>query len=250
MHRSPKLLLTPALAGLVLLTVLVHGLHTPLLGRGFQPPSQQGVPLPPQLTKEQRDHLQRFLEKHDRPDRFIPPDAKLVSVQPASVEVSKESKPGQPVKQYMVQITPHRPVPGQEEVKNVDVYYYRPNPEKGKPGITVRYTVDVTTGKQVGQTEVLLNHHTPLSREEVDEAVALAQEKSPAVQALYKDRDKNTVHWEYLQLMISRKHEPHEPGDRVVRFVFTADATRDQAPPTPVRVIVNLTKGVVVNEER
>jgi hypothetical protein len=240
MHNPRKLLLTLAFAVVVLLTASARG----------QPAADKAKDmLPPQLTKEQREHLQQFLEKHARPDRFIPPDAKLVSAQPSSVEMKDEGKPGQPIKQYTVQIIPHRPVPGQEEVKNVDVYYYRPNPEKGKPGITVRYTVDVTTGKQVGQTEVLLNHHTPIARDELTEAVALAREKSPAVAALYKDRDKDAVHWEYLQLMVNRKHEPHDPGDRVVRFVFTADALRDQAPPTPVRVIVNLTKGVVVNEE-
>ena len=98
-----------------------------------------------------------------------------------------------PIKQYTVQIIPHRPVPDQEEVQRVDVYYYRPNPERGKPGITVRHTVDVTTGKQVGATEVLLNHHTPLSREELDEAVALAKDKTPAVQDLYKGRDRSAV---------------------------------------------------------
>jgi hypothetical protein len=239
MHNPRKLLLTPAFAAVVLLTTFAHG----------QPAADKDKEvLPPQLTKEQRENLQRFLEKHERPDRFLPPDAKVVSAQPSSVEVKDESKPGQPVKQYMVQITPHRPVPGQEEVKNVDVYYYRPNPEKGKPGITVRHTVDVTTGKQVGQTEVLLNHHTPISRDELAEAVALAREKSPAVGELYKDRDKDAVRWEYLQLMVNRKHEPHEPGDRVVRFVFTAAALGDQAPPVPVRVIVNLTKGVAVPE--
>jgi hypothetical protein len=239
MYHPSKLLLTLTFAAAVLLTAFTDGL---------QAADKDKEMIPPQLSKEQRENLLRFLEKHDRPDRFIPPDAKVVSAQPSSVEVSGESKPGQPVKQYTVQITPHRPVPGQEEVKNVDVYYYRPNPEKGKPGITVRHTVDVTTGKQVGQTEVLLNHHTPISRDELAEAVALAREKSPAVQGLYKDRDKDAVRWEYLQLMVNRKHEPHEPGDRVVRFVFTAAALPDQAPPAPVRVIVNLTKGVVVPE--
>src|SRR5262249_41266569 len=118
------------------------------------------------------------------------------------------------------------------------------------PGITVRHTVDLTSGKQVGATEVFFKHHTPISREELAEAVALAREKSPAVQELYKERDKNTVHWEYLQLMISRKHDPHGPGDRVVRLVFTAPAINNQPPPAPVRVIVNLTKDVAVPDMR
>lgn len=206
--------------------------------------------LPPQLTKEQRENLLGFLQKHEKPDRYIPSDAKLVSSQPSSVDVKADAAPAGPVKQYTAQITAHRPVPGEEEVKRVDVYYYRPNPEKGKPGITVKYTVDVTTGKQVGATEVLLNHHTPISREELAEAVALAREKSAAVGDLYKGKDKDTVRWEYLQMLISRKVEPHEPGDRVVRFVFTAPGAGDEPAPAPVRVVVNLTKGVVVSEDR
>ena len=186
----------------------------------------------------------------EKPDRFMPADAKLVGSPPANVNLPRERVPGQPIKQYMVQITPHRPVPGQEEVKHVDVYYYRPHPEKGKPGITVRHTVDMTTGSQVGPTEVLLNHHTPIAREELAEAVALAREKSSAIGALYKEREKNTVHWEYLQLLISRKFGPHEPGDRAIRLVFRAPAVKDQAPTAAIPVIVNLTKGVVVPDAR
>jgi len=76
------------------------------------------------------------------------------------------------------------------------------------------------------------------------DAVALAREKSDAVQALYKGYDK--VRYEFLQLMVGRKHDPHEPGDRVVRLTFTATGTKDQSAPTPVAVEVNLTRGVVV----
>lgn len=201
--------------------------------------------LPPRLPKEQRDNLQRFLRQHEKPDRYIPSDAKLVDAQPGAVGESKPAAPGQAIKQYVVQVTSHRPVPGQEDVKRVDVYYYRPNPDKGKPGITVRHTVDLTTGEQVGATEVLVKHPTPLSQEELAEAVELAQEKSPAVAALFKGRDKQSIRWEYLQIMIGRKHETHEPGDRVVRFLFKATAGKDEEAPAPVAVMVNLTKGVV-----
>ena len=62
--------------------------------------------------------------------------------------------------------------------------------------------MDLTTGNQVGATEVLFNSHTPISREELAEAVALAREKSAAIQGLYADRDPNAVRWEYLQMMI------------------------------------------------
>ena len=203
--------------------------------------------LPPQLTKPQRENLLRFLKQHEKPDGFIPRGARVVGSQPPNADAGNAKAPAKPVKQYMVQITPHRPVPGEEAVTRVDVYYYRPNPDKGKPGITVKHTVDVTTGKQVGDTEVLTNHHTPISRDELAEAVALAREKSPAVTALYEGRDEKAVQWEYLQLMINRKHGENEPGDRVVRLVFSA-AAKEQVEPAHVAVLVNLTKGVVAKE--
>jgi hypothetical protein len=206
--------------------------------------------VPAQLAKDEQANLLRFLREHDKPDHYFPPDAKLVAARPASVDTTIDRAPGQAVKQYTVQVAAHRPVPGQAADHSVDVYYYRPNPEKGRPGITVRHTVDLASGQQVGPTEVLLNQHTALSHEELGEAVALARDKSDAVRQMYKEHDGGAVHWEYLQMLIMRKHEPHEPGDRVVRLVFTAGAAEGQAPPAPVRVIVNLTKGVAVTDDR
>jgi hypothetical protein len=205
--------------------------------------------LPPRLSKDQREHLQRFLDEHAKVDRFVPADARPADATPADVDMAAQGSADKSIKQYMVQITPHRPVPGQGEVQRVDVYYYRPHPEKGKPGITIKHTVDLTTGKQVGPTEVLLKRHSPLAREEVTEAVALAREKSAAVQALYKDREADAVRWEYLQLMIGRKQDGHEPGDRVVRFVFSAPKDGEKGP-EPVAVLVNLTRGLVTADPR
>jgi len=201
--------------------------------------------IPSQFPKNQRDNLRRFLEQHNKPDRYMPQDARIIGA-PSADETAAEQTPGKPVKQYTVQIVPHRPIPGHEQVTRADVYYYRPNPVKGKPGITVRYTVDLTNGSQSGPTEVLLNHHTPVSHEELEEAVALAREKSPAVQELYKHHDSGQVHWEYLQMFVSRKHDPHEPGDRVVRLTFTAQARRNENTQRPISAVVNLTKGIVV----
>jgi hypothetical protein len=206
--------------------------------------------IPSQFPKEQRDNLQRFLKEHSQADRYVPKDAKLVDPLPNAADEKIVSTPEKPIKQYLVQITPHRPVPDQEEVKRADVYYYRPNPEKGKPGITVKRTVDLTTGKQVGEAEVLVKNHAPISREELAEAVALVREKSSAVQALYKDRDAKTVRWEYLQLMVNKKSAQDDPGDRVVRFVFTAPAANEKDEPPHVPVVVNLTKGTVSPGER
>jgi hypothetical protein len=59
------------------------------------------------------------------------------------------------------------------------------------------------------------------------------------------------VRWEYLQLMINRKHGQTEPGDRVVRLVFYAPPlAKDQEGPAPVRAIVNLTKSTVTPDDR
>ena len=229
--------------------LLVLAIAVALLVRHAATASDKDL-LPPNLPKEQREHLQRFLQDHEKPNRYIPRDAKLVDFQPPESDKQIESTPAKPIKQYTAQIISHRPVPGQEQVKRVDVYYYRPNPEKGKPGITVKHTVDLTTGKEVGQTEVLTKHHTPLAHEELQEAVELARDKSEAVKELYKNRDKKAVRWEYLQLMIRGKHETNEPGDRVVRLVFTASDGKEQADSEPVRVIVNLTKGVVMPDGR
>lgn len=206
--------------------------------------------IPPQLSKPQQENLLKFLERQPKPDRFVPKDAKLVDAPASGIEGNADPKPGQIVKQYTVQMTPHRPVPGQEVVKNVDIYYYRPNPEKGKRGVTIKQTVDATTGEQVGPTEVLFKHHTPVAREELDEAVALAKEKSAEVQALYKDRDKSAVRWEYLQMKINKKSDAYDPGDRVVRLVYTATPNEGEAAPKPVAVVVNLTKVAVLRDMR
>jgi hypothetical protein len=206
--------------------------------------------IPKQFSREQRDKIQQFLKDHEKPKQYIPADAKIVGEQPGAAEKLPEVKTGETVKQYLVQIMPHRPVPGQEEVKRVDVFYYRPNPAKGKPGVTIKHTLDVTTGKEVGTTEVLLNGNKPLAREEVNEGVDLAKSKSEPVQALYKKYDKEAIHWEFLQLTINKKQEELEPGDRAVMLTFTVTVPKDQDPPAPVQVIADVTKGVVVPAPR
>jgi len=198
--------------------------------------------VPSNLSAGHKANLLRFLKAHEKPDKYIPPGARIVrpdSSPPADLP-DVPVPPNTTIKQYTVQITPQRPVPDRPPPNRVDVYYYRPNPAGGKPGITVKHTVDVTTGQQVGDTEVLLNHHSPIAREELADAIKLAREKVPAVAELYQGRDPSAVRWEYLQLMISKKSDRFEPGDRVVRLAFNApDAT-------PVPVIVDLTKGTAV----
>ena len=48
-------------------------------------------------------------------------------------------------------------------------------------------------------------------------------------------------------MKVNQKNEPHEPGDRVVRIVFMAEPTDGDPNPKQVKVIVNLTKEVVVD---
>jgi hypothetical protein len=206
--------------------------------------------VPASLSKEQRENLLKFLKENETPDRYVPKGAKFPDTPPPVAEFGITATKDRPIKQYTVQITPHRPVPDQEQVGKADVYFYRPNPEKGKPGITVKYTIDLASGKPVGETEVLTKAHTPVSREELAEAVAAVKEKSAAVRALYKGRDAAAVRWEYLQMKINRRSEQFEPGDRVVRFVFTATPADGEDPPAPVRVIVNLTKDTVIPDDR
>ncbi|QVL34408.1 hypothetical protein KIH39_11020 [Telmatocola sphagniphila] len=207
--------------------------------------------LPPQLPKEQRERLQKFLVDHSQPERFFPKNAKVVdSKSPVPIPDEKPVS-AKSIKQYTVQIVQHRPTPDQPRVNKVDVLYYRPNPEKGKAGITVKYTVDLETGNQVGETEVLLKAHTPISREETEEAVALAKEKSPELKALYANRDPKSIRWEYLQMMVTKKLDQVQVGDRVVRIVFTAaPAQGESEAPPPLRVLVDLTRQLVIKDDR
>lgn len=206
--------------------------------------------LPASLSADQKTNLLKFLKDNEKPDRYVPKGAKFPDAAPPKADLEVVGTKEKPLRQYTVQITPHRPVPGEEKVGKADVYFYRPNPEKGKAGITVKHTIDLATGVPVGDPEVLTKLHTPVAREEVSEAVATAREKVPAVKALYEGYPDGAVKWEYLQMKINRKTEAFEPGDRVVRFVFTATPPEGKPAPEPVRVLVNITKDTVTLDDR
>jgi len=223
--------------------VVFLGLAACVVARADDPP------LPAALSADQKANLLKFLKDNERPDRYVPKGAKFVDTPPPEKDLDLTATKDRPLRQFTVQITPHRPVPDQETVTRADVYFYRPNPEKGKPGITVKNTIDLATGKPVGEPEVLTKAHTPVSREEVAEAVAVAREKVPAVKQLYEAHP-DAVRWEYLQMKINRRSERFEPGDRVVRFVFTATPAEGQPAPEPVCVLVNITKDTVTRDDR
>jgi hypothetical protein len=207
--------------------------------------------VPASLSGPQRENLLKFLKENETPDRYVPKGAKFGDAPPPAADTTITATKERPIKQYTVQITPHRPVPDQPEVNRADVYFYRPNPEKGKPGIAVKYTLDLSTGTPIGEPEVLTKAHTPVSREELAEAVALLKEKSEPVKKLYAGREDGAVRYEYLQMKINRKSEQFEPGDRVVRFVFQATPPAEgEAAPAPVRVIVNLTRDTIIPDDR
>ncbi|MBY0456545.1 MAG: hypothetical protein K2V38_04355 [Gemmataceae bacterium] len=230
----------------VLASSLAFGLLASALAQ--QPPDERQ--LPASLTADQKANLLKFLKDTERPDRYIPKGAKFGDTAPSEKELAFTGTKDQPIKQFTAQITPHRPTPDQEKVTKADVFYYRPNPEKGKPGVTVKYTIDLATGQPVGEPEVLTKAHVPVSREELAEAISLAQNKVPAVKELYDGREAGVVRWEYLQMKINRKTDQFEPGDRVVRLVFTAPpAAEGQRAPEPVRVIVNVTRETVQDDK-
>jgi hypothetical protein len=206
--------------------------------------------VPASLAGPQRENLLKFLKENETPDRYVPKGAKFGDAPPPAADLGITATKDKPIKQYTVQITPHRPVPDQPEVNRADVYFYRPNPEKGKPGIAVKYTVDLSTGVPVGEPEVLTKAHTPVSREELAEALAALKGRSDVVKNLYAGRDPSAVRWEYLQMKINRKSEQFEPGDRVVRFVFQAAPAEGEAAPAPVRVIFNLTRDTIIPDDR
>lgn len=213
-------------------------------------PAADDPVVPESLTKEQQDHLRLFLRGHSTPEHYVPRGAKFVDEKPTTAEEEIQATKDKPIKQYMVQIIPHRAVPGNEVVTKADVYYYRPNPEKGKQGLTIKHTVDLTTGQPVGEPEVMLKAHTPISRDELAEAVAMARSESAAYKTLAAGREASAVRWEYLQMKVNRKGNGLDPGDRVIRLVFTATPGDNEPNPAPVRVLVNLTKGSVIADDR
>src|SRR5688572_17567892 len=99
---------TPRLAALGLLVLL------PLLH------AQDERMLPAALTKEQRANLLRFLKEQEAPTRYVPKGAKVIDAPPPADAAEVVATKDRPIKQYTVQITPHRPVPGQEQVTRAD----------------------------------------------------------------------------------------------------------------------------------
>lgn len=196
--------------------------------------------IPDSLTPKKKQALEKFLAGLEKPRRFIPEKAKVVSL-PAAAPVAIDLSPpvaGEKVNEYLAEILPQRAADRDKGPDRVDVYWFRPNPKKGAPGVTVKRVVDLNTGKQVGDTEVLLNYAAPLTREEEAQAIRLAREKSAKVKRLYKGVKEDAVQVGALFQQISAKGVPEgAPGDRVVTLEFRRKKSDDI-----VRVTVNLTQ--------
>src|SRR5262249_18602820 len=148
--------------------------------------------------------------------------------------------PGE-VKEYLSAVIPHEAADRRKGPDKADLYWFRPNPRKGSPGVTVKRVVDLGTGMQVGDPVVLINYLTPLAPEELSDALRIAREKSAAARALYAGREAQDVEVASLVHRITATGQPDgTPGDRVVNLQLRAKRTGQRA-----SVMVNLTKETV-----
>jgi hypothetical protein len=195
--------------------------------------------LPSGLNDAQKAKLANFLASVKRPERFIPESARVITEAPVALDPNPV--PGAEIKEYLTSIVPYRAQAKDKPPEKVEVYWYRPNPKKGAPGVTVRRVVDLSTGDPVGEPEVLFNYPTPLAREELDEAVKIARDKNEKVTELCRDAERGDVE---VTPLVSPIKVPGlaagAPGDRVVNLQFLRKSTMAR-----VSVLVNLTRETV-----
>jgi hypothetical protein len=195
--------------------------------------------LPAGLSDSQKTTLANYLASVKKPDRFIPESARVVGQ--AAFSLDPNPVPGAEIKEYLTSIVPYRPTTRDKAPNKVAIYWYRPNPKQGLPGVTIRRVVDLSTGAATGEPEVLFNYPTPLSREELGEAVKLAREKNDKVGELVRDAEQGDVVVSPLVATIKVSGTPDgAPGDRVVNLQFLRKSTAARA-----NVVVNLTRATV-----
>jgi hypothetical protein len=146
-----------------------------------------------------------------------------------------------PVAEYLTIILPERAFGLDQAPRRAEVYWFRPNPTRGKPGLTVMRVVDLNTGRQIGEDEFLFNHTAPLSREEFEQARQLAREKSAEVKALYDRYAAKEIQVDSLpQLVTLPDSSGNRLGDRVTHLLFWQPGST-----TFVSVTVNVTQQTV-----
>jgi hypothetical protein len=195
--------------------------------------------IPADLGDGQKANLKKFLASREKPKQFLPEGAKVVGAPAEGVQLGTPQ--GAEVKEYLAAVVPHVAADRKKGPEKADIFWYRPNPNKGSPGVTIKRTIDLTTGEPVGPPQVLFNHATPLAPEERDEAVALARKQSRPVAELYNGAEEKDVEVAALVQVISAAGQPDgSPGDRVVSLQFHRKGTKQRA-----QVMVNLTKQTV-----
>lgn len=210
----------------VLPVLLTLGLssQTPLPAQESRSPSN--------LPEAKRIVLDKFLAEREKPKKFLPPRFTIQSA-PGTAAAIDLDPPGE-VREFLSAIVPHR------DASRADVYFFRPNPKKGTPGVTVKQTIDLTTGK-VGDPTVLTQYPAPLTREEEAAAVALARAGVPAVAALYAaGGDVRAA--ALLETVTAPGLKGRMPGDRVVTLQFRKKGGRGVT-----TAAVNLTKDALLN---
>jgi hypothetical protein len=198
--------------------------------------------IPSELNRDQQQNVKKFLSSLAKPKRLIPEGSQAVGFAALSPEMTREGT----IREHLTAIIPERPTAAQPEPRRAEVFWYRYNPIKGKPGVTVKRVVDLSSGKQVGQTEVFADYPTPLARAEVKEAIQLAGEKSEKVKAFYRRADSSNVRVEELLAEYGAGAPGFAgSGDRVVNLQFL-----DVTVPGFVSVEVNLTRGTVADTDK
>ena len=209
-----------------------------LFGARRGPPRRRTAPSA-SLSDSKNTTLANYLANVKKPDRFIPESARVVGEGPVSLDPNPV--PGAEIKEYLTSIVPYRPTAKDKPPEKVEIYWYRPNPKRGLPGVTIRRVVDAGDGRAAGEPEVLFNYPTPLSREELVEAVKLARDKNAAVGELVRDAEQGDVVVSPLVTSIKVSGTPDgAPGDRVVNLQFLRKSTAARA-----NVVVNLTRGTL-----
>lgn len=195
--------------------------------------------LPTGLGEKQKATLVDFLASVKKPDRFIPASAKIIGT--GALSLDPNPVPDAEIKEYLTSIVPFRPQAKDKPPDRAELFWYRPNPKRGLPGVTIRRVVNLESGEQVGEPEVLFNYPTPLAREELVGAVKIARAKIEKLNELFRDAEAGDVEVVPLieQIKVSGAADG-APGDRVVNLQFLKKSTAARA-----SVNVNLTRETV-----
>ena len=196
--------------------------------------------IPQSLPKAKQDTLSQYMAKHNqlKRERLLPPNAKITNWNASRMTFEDtDASATAPVREYLAAIVPHQAPAGDAGPDKTDIYWFRPHVKKGANGVTVKQVVDLNTGKQVGESEVLLGYPCPLTREEKQQALELAKEQLPDVKKLF-EANPDTVRVETLLETVSVEGSANALGNRVAYLRFLKKDVKS------VAAAVNLTTEV------